>query len=277
MSLQPSNPSDDSAVEVAPPLLTHFRDAVLTITLNRPAAFNSFDLTLKAALLDTLTRAAEDNEVRAIVLTGAGRAFCAGQDLKEHLRLVTEGDGQLTNTVSGFYNPLAMLITGMPKPVIAAINGVAAGAGAGMAFACDLRIAAESASFTMAFAGAGLSADTGASYTLPRLIGSGRTLELMLTGERVDAATAERIGMVSSVVPDAELADRAQELAAKLAAGPTAAFAWIKASVRTGQDSDLPTTLAFENEAQIACFASADHREGMQAFVDKRAAVFLGR
>jgi len=272
VSLQPA-PTD---LEPVPPLLTSFEDAVLTITLNRPAAFNSFDLTLKAALLETLQRAAEDAAVRAIVITGAGRAFCAGQDLKEHLRLVTEGDGALTHTVSSFYNPLAMLITGMPKPVIAAVNGVAAGAGAGLAFACDLRVAGESAGFTMAFAGAGLSADTGASYTLPRLIGTGRTLELMLTGERVDAHRAEQIGMVSTVVPDAELASHTHELAAKLAAGPTAAFAWIKASIRTGQDSDLPTTLAFENEAQIACFASADHREGMQAFVDKRAPVFVG-
>ena len=273
MSLLP----ESDVVEPGTPILTSLDSAVLTITLNRPRAFNSFDEHVKSALLTALQRAAEDEAVRAIVITGAGSAFCAGQDLKEHLKLVAAGDESVSETVSGFYNPLAMLLTGMPKPVIAAVNGVAAGAGAAMAFACDIRLAAQSATFTMAFAGAGLSADTGASYTLPRLIGVGRTLELMLTGRKLDAEEAERIGLVSAVLPDADLRGAAQELAVRLAAGPTASFAWIKASIRTGQESDLPTTLAFENEAQRACFASADHVEGLRAFTEKRAAVFVGR
>lgn len=257
-------------MDMTPPLLVADDGAVRTLTLNRPQAFNAFNAELKSALLAALQDASENDAVRAVVLTGAGRAFGAGQDLKEHLARVTSGDPGLATTVSEFYNPLIELVTGMRKPVIAAVNGVAAGAGAALAFACDLRIAAESASFTMAFAQVALSADSAASYTLPRLIGRGRAMQLMLTGQRVDAAEALRIGMVGEVVPDAELAARAAEVAGALAAGPTDALGWIKASVEFGATHDLADTLAFEDRAQAACFASADHREAIEAFVEKR-------
>lgn len=244
--------------------------AVRTLMLNRPESFNAFNLTLKDALLAAVREAAADGAVRAVVITGSGRAFGAGQDLKEHLDLVRTDDPRLGQTVSAFYNPLITEITEMRKPVIAAVNGVAAGAGAALACACDLRIAAESASFTMAFAQVALSADSGASFTLPRLIGYGRTVQLMLTGARVSAAEALRIGLVGEVVPDAELAERAAAVAAGLASGPTGAYGWIKASLAFAATHSLAETLEFEDAAQAACFASPDHREALDAFVAKR-------
>ncbi len=260
-----------------PPVLVSDVGAVRTITLNRPAAFNSFDLAMKAALLDALAAATADPDVRAVVITGAGRAFCAGQDLKEHLALVAAGDPRVATTVAEFYNVLVTLVTGMPKPVIAAVNGAAAGAGAGLAYACDLRLAGRGATFSLAFAGVGLSADTGASFTLPRLVGQGRASRMMLLGEKVDADEALRIGMVDEVLPDEQLADRAAALAARLAQGPTRAYRWIKASLHHAAGSDLASTLAFEDRAQVDCFASPDHHEAIQAFVDKRPARFTGQ
>jgi len=262
--------SDDDSVLVADD------GAVRILTLNRPAAFNSFNVTLKAALLAALDEAAADSSVRALVITGAGRAFCAGQDLKEHLALVAAHDERVAAAVSGFYNPVVRAVTGMRKPVIAAVNGPAAGAGAGLAFACDLRVAAASATFSMAFAGVALSADTGASFVLSRLIGYGRASRMMLLGEKVDATEALRIGMIDQVVDDADLAGAVGGLATRLAAGPTTAFGWIKASLQYGAQSDLESTLAFEDRAQAACFASADHLEAVAAFVQKRPPQFTG-
>jgi 2-(1,2-epoxy-1,2-dihydrophenyl)acetyl-CoA isomerase len=259
------------------PVLTATANGVRTITLNRPAAFNSFDLAMKGALLEALAGAADDPAVRAVVITGSGRAFCAGQDLKEHLALVAAGDPRVGTTVSEFYNVLVAAITGMGKPVIAAVNGAAAGAGAGMAFACDLRIAGRGASFSMAFAAVALSADTGASFTLPRLIGQGRASKMMLLGEKVGADEALAIGMVDRVVPDDDLTDHVDELAARLAQGPTRAFGWIKASMQHAAASDLASTLAFENRAQVDCFASPDHHEAIRAFVRKRSPRFTGQ
>ena len=265
---------DNSAATQADedPVLVSDRDGVRTVTLNRPAAYNSFNLDLKAELLAALAAAAAEQSVRAVVITGAGRAFCAGQDLKEHLALVSAGDPRLASTVSEFYNPLVLAVTGMAKPVIAAVNGPAAGAGAGLAFACDLRVAASTASFSMAFAGVALSADTGASYLLPRLIGYGRASRMMLLGEKVGATEALRIGMVDVVVDEAELTATAAELAAGLAAGPALALSKIKASLQYASASDLPAALSFEDQAQTECFASPDHLEAIRAFVEKRPA-----
>jgi len=167
-------------------------------------------------------------------------------------------------------------VSGMAKPVIAAVNGPAAGAGAGLAFACDLRIAARSATFSMAFAGVGLSADSGASFLLPRLVGYGRASKMMLLGEKVDSDEALRIGMVDEVVDDADLAGTVVALADRLAAGPTKAYGWIKASLQHGAQADLESTLEFEDRAQTECFASPDHLEAIQAFVQKRPPNFTG-
>jgi 2-(1,2-epoxy-1,2-dihydrophenyl)acetyl-CoA isomerase len=260
----------------APVLMT--TDAgVATLTLNRPAAFNSFDSTMKAALLERLRAVSSDVEVRAVVITGTGSAFCAGQDLKEHLALVQLGSAAVGNTVTEFYNPMIELLTGMAKPVIAAINGVAAGAGAGLALASDLRIAARSAVLRTSFSRVGLSADSGLSFTLPRLIGAGRAKRVMLLDEPIDADTAVAWGAVDQVVDDDQLAAAAATLAGRLAAGPTGAYAWMKASFAQASDGDLRSTLEFENRAQQACFTSADHAEALAAFVAKRPPVFTGR
>ena len=267
----------NSTAESHGPLLISNDVGVRTLTLNRPAAFNSFDLELKDALLAALTAATADDSVRAVVITGAGRAFCAGQDLKQHLELVQANDTRLATTVRDFYNVAISAITGMPKPVIAAVNGAAAGAGAAFAFACDLRIAASTASFSMAFAGVGLSADSGASFTLPRLVGAGRASRMMLLGERVDADEALRIGMVDEVVPADELVVRVGEVAGALAQGPTRAYAWIKASLHHAATSDLASALQFEDRAQADLFAGADHHEAISAFAAKRAPEFRGR
>lgn len=268
---QPAIPADP------PCLLVETHGAVRLLTLNRPESFNAFNLELKAALLAGLADAGADDSVRAVVLTGAGRAFCAGQDLKEHLQLSAAGDPRLATTVREFYNVAVTTILGMPKPVVAAINGPAAGAGAGFAYACDLRLMAESASFSMAFAGVGLSADSGASYLLPRLIGQGRASALMLTGRKVDSAEALSIGLVDEVLPSERLAARTLELAGQLAAGPTRAYAMIKRSLQVGAESELKTTLEFEAQAQAQLFASADHHEAITAFSEKRSPQFTGR
>ncbi len=268
--------SDGGPGTVDPPLLVSSEGGVRTVRFNRPAAFNAFNEEMKAAVLSAVRDAAGDDAVRVLVLTGTGRAFSAGQDLKEHLARVQANDPAVLDTVSAFYTPLVTEVTGMRKPVLAAVNGVAAGAGAALAFACDLRIAAASASFSMAFAGVALSADTGASYTLPRLVGHGRAMRMMLLGEKVDAAEALRVGMVDEVVGDDAFDDRVAALAAHLAAGPTGAYGWIKASLARAAGGDLADALAFEDRAQAACFESADHREALDAFVAKRPARFGG-
>lgn len=257
-------------------LLTEDADKVRTITLNRPDAYNSLTVRLKEELLAALTGAAGDTSVRAVVLTGAGKAFCAGQDLKEHVGLLQSGDSAPLRTVSEHYNPIVRAIIDMPKPVIAAVNGAAAGAGAALAYAGDLRLAASSASFSGAFAGVGLGPDSGASWTLQRLIGFGRAAELMLLGRKVGTDEAARIGLVSEVVADEELAKRAHELAATLAAGPTVAYSRIKEVLHIAAEGSLEQALTAEDAAQAALGATADHAEAVEAFVAKRKPNFTG-
>lgn len=257
-------------------LLSADADGVRTLTLNRPKAYNSLTIELKERLLTALREAAADDTVRAVVLTGAGKAFCAGQDLKEHVGLLQAGDPAPLRTVADHYNPIVRAIVDMPKPVIAAVNGPAAGAGAAFAYASDLRIAADSANFMMAFANVGLGPDSGASWTLQRLIGYGRAAELMLLARTVDTGEALRIGLVGEVVDGAELAARAQEVAAKLAAGPTVAYAKIKGVLTTAAESSLGDALAAEEEAQGVLGKTADHAEAVEAFVTKRKPDFTG-
>lgn len=256
-------------------LLIDDADGVRTFTLNRPESFNSFTVALKERFLEAAVEAAEDDSVRAVVITGAGKAFCAGQDLKEHIGLLEAGDPAPLNTVEKHYNPLIKAIVAMPKPVIAAVNGMAAGAGASLAFASDLRVAGAGAKFLMAFANVGLTADSGASWTLPRLIGHGRAMEMMLLAQPVGAEEALRIGMVGQVVPDGEVLSTAQALARKLAAGPTTAYAKIKEAMAfTGA---LEAALEVEARTQAEAGATADHREAVAAFVAKRKPDFTGR
>ena len=195
-------------------------NGVGTITLNRPEAMNSLDIATKVLLRETVRAAAEDAAVRCVVLTGTGRAFCTGQDLKEHIQILESGSSeQLFTTVDEHYNPIVSAIDAMEKPVIAAVNGVAAGAGASLAFACDLRVVADTAGFNLAFANVALSCDTGSSYTLQRLVGRAKALELLYFPRTVKADEALELGLANQVVPADELAGVVADLAARLAAG----------------------------------------------------------
>ena len=250
--------------------------AIATITLNRPEARNALTAEMKVGLLAALRECESDAAVRAVILTGAGQAFCAGQDLREHAGLLAAGNASI-DTVRQHYNPIIMTITGMPKPVVAAVGGVAAGAGAGMAFACDFRIAARRASVLMAFARVGLGADSGASWTLQRLAGAARAAELLLLAEPVAADKALSYGLFNSVVDDGELAAAAHDLAARLAAGPTAAYAAIKQSLVFAATHDLADSLEMEARLQAELGRTADHRAATQAFVSKQQPVYQGR
>ncbi|MEO8463055.1 MAG: enoyl-CoA hydratase-related protein, partial [Chloroflexota bacterium] len=254
-----------------PDVLIHVAAGVATITLNRPAALNSLTIPMKERLLGALETAAADPTVRAIVLTGAGRAFCAGQDLRERLE---PGAPPLDKELTLRYNPIVRAIRNAPQPVIAAINGVAAGAGASLAFACDLRIAAETASFVLAFGRIGLIPDSGATWTLPRLVGAARAAEIALLGDSVSAEEALRIGLVSRVVPADELGAAAAENAGRIAAGAPLAMTLTKRALADAFDRDLDAALGAEAEAQGMAGAHPDHAEGLAAFVEKRAPRF---
>ncbi len=252
-------------------------DAVGTITFDRPDQMNALDTPTKVALLDAVTAAAEDDAVRCVLLTGSGRAFCVGQDLREHVHLLTSGDESLWRTVPEHYNPIARALATMPKPVVAGVNGVAAGAGASLAMAADLRVLAESAGFNLAFAGIALSADTGASWYLPRLVGLGRARDLLLRPRTVGAAEALSLGLATEVVPDAQLADRAREIAVQLAAGPTRAYAALRDVTGFSLTHGLEESLELEGEWMARTGATADHAEAVEAFLAKRPPRFTGR
>jgi 2-(1,2-epoxy-1,2-dihydrophenyl)acetyl-CoA isomerase len=257
-------------------VLWGLQDAVATITLNRPRARNALTAGMKDALLAALGQAAADPAVRAVVLTGAGEAFCAGQDLREHADVLAS-DGEPTGTVRRHYNPIITTVMTMPKPVIAAVNGSAAGAGASLALACDFRIAAQRASLLMAFARVGLGADSGASWTLQRLAGPARAAELLLLAEPLDAERARAAGLFTEVVPDDEAGPRAAELARRLAGGPTAAYAGIKAQLLYSATHGLAESLENEARVQSELGATADHRAATFAFINREKPVFQGR
>lgn len=249
--------------------------AVATLTLARPEALNALDTALKEELLAALTGLATDEEVRAVVLAGAGRAFCAGQDLREHAETLAAG-GEVMATVRRHYGPIAQALAELPRPVVAAVRGTAAGAGAGLALLADLRIGGPSTRFVPAFAQVGLATDTGLSWSLPRLVGPAKATELLLLGEPVDAPEALRLGLLTRLVDDDEaVLPAAQELAARLASGPTVAYAQIKRALAT--TGGLPTALAVEAEAQQVCGATDDHRAAVAAFLAKRRPTFTGR
>ena len=258
-------------------LLVDRSEGVATLTLNRPETMNSLSVALKEALLAAARGVSADPAVRAVVLTGTGRGFCVGQDLREHVSLLEANDASPLSTVTEHYNPLVLALARMPKPVIAAVNGMAAGAGAGLAFACDFRIAANSAGFLIAFANVGLSLDSGVSWTLPRLVGQARATALSLLAEPVSAEAALEMGLVNALAEPEHLLPAAQELAARLAAGPTAAYAAIKQSIAYAADHGLEASLAKEGELQVAMGRTDDHRNATAAFVAKQKPVFEGR
>ncbi len=251
--------------------------AVAIVTLNRPAKRNALTIELKEALADALPRVASDTSVRAVVLTGSGKSFCVGQDLGEHVEALVANAATAFATVEKHYNPIVRTLATMPKPVIAAINGGAVGAGLGFALACDLRVAAESATFATAFSAIGLTADSGLSASLVHSLGVARATELLLLGESFDAAQAQTSGLVREVVPVDDVLEVALELARKLAAGPTLAFAEIKKAIAIGTVSSLDTVLETEGAAQTRLGVTTDHREAVEAFLAKRRPVFEGR
>jgi 2-(1,2-epoxy-1,2-dihydrophenyl)acetyl-CoA isomerase len=258
-------------------LLIERTEGVATLTLNRPESMNSLSVELKEALGSAVDEVARDETVRAVVLTGNGRGFCVGQDLREHVALLETNDPAPLDTVTVHYNPIIIGLATMPKPVIAAVNGMAAGAGAGLTFACDFRIAAKTAGFLLAFANVGLTLDSGVSWTLPRLIGAARATSLAILAEPIAAEAALEMGLVNAVVEPERLLPAAQALAARLAAGPTAAYAAIKASIAFAASSTLAESLAKEAELQTAMGQTADHRTSTAAFVAKQKPVFTGR
>ncbi|MET7760533.1 enoyl-CoA hydratase-related protein [Streptomyces sp. NPDC005393] len=267
---------------MADTVLYELDHGLATITLNRPDAMNALNIDTKVALRDTLLQAAEDPRVRAVLLTGSGRAFCVGQDLKEHIGLLAadregSGEGSTMSTVALHYNPIVTAITGMPKPVVAAVNGVAAGAGAGFAFAADYRIVADTASFNTSFAGVALTADSGVSWTLQRLIGHGRAADLLLFPRNISAQDALDLGIANHVVPAADLPTEAAVIARRLAEGPTAAYAAIKESLAFAAGHSLTESLAKEDELQRRAGASEDHATAVDAFVKKERPTFTGR
>src|SRR3954453_10286622 len=262
----------------APPVLLEVADGVATLTLNRPDAMNSLDVATKEALLAIVRQVADDEAVRCVVLTGTGRAFGVGQDLKEHVRILQSGEtDSLFRTVEEHYNPIVSAIAGMQKPVIAAVNGVAAGAGASLAFACDLRIVADTAGFNLAFANIALSCDTGSSFTLQRLVGRAKAIELLYFPRTVAADEALALGLATQVVPAGELAETITDLAARLAAGPTVALGAMRLSLTFAADHTLMESLDFESAQMTRTGKTSDHAAAVDAFLAKEKPAFQGR
>ena len=259
------------------PVVLELEGGVATVRLNRPEAMNSLDNATKDALLATLRSVAQDPEARVVVLTGTGRAFCVGQDLKEHVAGLRDGSGELGVTVREHYNPIVTLLATMDKPVVAALNGVAAGAGASLAFAADFRLLADTASFNLAFTGIALSCDTGSSWTLPRLVGVAKAKELLLLGGTIRADEADRLGLATRVVPAEELPAATAELAGRLAAGPTIAYGSVRNAVGFAATHDLAESLENEGRLMALTGATQDHRDAVEAFLAKEKPTFHGR
>jgi 2-(1,2-epoxy-1,2-dihydrophenyl)acetyl-CoA isomerase len=263
--------TDDAAPRAG--LRCEVSEGIATITLDRPDSLNALTVPMKEGLLAAFRSVARDRAVRAVVLTGAGRAFCAGQDLKERL----EPDAApLAIELRDRYNPIIRAMRTLDQPIIGAINGVAAGAGASLAFACDIRVAAESATFVLAFGRIGLVPDSGATWFLPRLVGPAKATEMALLGEPLSASDAERFGLVARVVPAEALADEARSVAVRLAALAPRALALTKRALERAWSIDLDAALDDEAWRQGIAGASADHREGLAAFLEKRPPRFTG-
>lgn len=258
-------------------LLVEKKNRVARITLNRPDSLNALRVEMARELLRTLQDASTDDGVRAIVLTGAGRAFCSGGDITFMQEVVSRGGAWSDfRALVDFGRDIALAIHGMDKPVLAAVNGAAAGGGMSLALACDVRWASDRAVFAQSFVRLGLHPDWSALYDLPRLIGASRALELMWTGDRVDAAEALRLGIVSRVMPGDALLGEMVGFAERLANGPAAAIAAIKQSLRVTSSATLANALDREVEAQEQCWNTKDAREGFAAFLAKRDAKFEG-
>ena len=255
-------------------LIIDQQGSVVILRLNRPQVFNSFNREMALALQNKLDELSHNQDVRAIILTGEGKAFCAGQDLAE----VVATDGPTMQTIlSEHYNPIIRKIREIPKPVIAAINGVAAGAGANIALACDITLASQNASFIQAFSKIGLIPDSGGTFFLPRLIGFQRASALAMTGEKVSAADALQMGMIYKVLPAETFMDEVLAIAHEIASMPTYALSLIKSALNASMTNNLNTQLDVEEILQIKAGQSADFKEGVNAFIEKRKPTFTGK
>jgi 2-(1,2-epoxy-1,2-dihydrophenyl)acetyl-CoA isomerase len=256
------------------PVLVSLDSGVLRVTLNRPDTLNAFTVAMTQALAAALSRAESDSAIRCVLVTGAGRGFCAGQDLTE--RDMNAKDIDLGGGLEARYNPLIRRMRALPKPIVCAVNGVAAGAGANFALACDLVIAARSASFIQAFVKIGLVPDCGGSYFLPRLAGTQRAMALAMTGDRLSAPDAERWGVIWKCVEDSILDSESEKLALQLASGPTRSLGLIKKAIYASAGNSLDAQLDLERDLQREVGRGKDYREGVAAFLEKRKPAFSG-
>ena len=257
------------------PVLVSLDSGVLRVTLNRPEKLNAFNPAVHEGLAGAMTRAESDTAVRCVLVTGAGRGFCAGADLNQR-DMKSDKPIDLGSGLEAWYNPLVKRMRALPKPIICAVNGVAAGAGANFALACDIVLAARSASFIQAFVKIGLVPDCGGSYFLPRLAGTQRAMALAMTGERLSAEDAERYGVIWKCVDDAELGPEAEKLARALASGPTRSLGLIKKAMYASAGNTLDAQLDLERDLQREIGKGADYREGVSAFLEKRKPAFKG-
>ena len=257
-------------------ILTTENEGILTITLNRPEKLNAFIGHMRRDLAEALEHAGSDRNVRVVIITGAGRAFCAGGDIAFMAELMHRRDSEEFARILGAGRRVILAIRQMTKPVIGSINGPASGAGCNLAFACDLRVASSSATFSQSFAKVGLHPDWGGSYFLPRLVTPNKACEMFFLGEAIDAAEADRLGIVNQVVAPEELETATLQLAERLRAAPPIALAAAKHAVYMSQSAELEEMLRYETEAQMRCFESDDCHEGVMAFLEKREPKFTG-
>ena len=254
-------------------LITSQKDKLGIITFNRPDVFNSFNKELALAVQEALDNYSKDSSIRAIMLTANGKAFCAGQDLQE---AIADNGLEIEQIVDEHYNPLIRQIRTIEKPIIAAVNGVAAGAGANIALACDVCVATESASFIQAFSKIGLVPDSGGTFTLPRIIGFGKASAIMMLGDKVSATDAEKMGMIYKVFSDDSFGEEAEKIAQTLANMPTKGFAYTKHLLNQSFTNNLDQQLELEKEWQFKATQTYDYKEGVQAFIEKRKPEFKG-
>jgi len=262
---------------MAPSILVSIEAGVQTITLNRPDKLNAFNPDMHALLREALKAAATDASIRAVLLTGAGRGFCAGQDLAERDVAAGSSPIDLSVTIGSYYNPLVRRLRELPKPVLCAVNGIAAGAGANIAFSCDIVLAARSAAFVQAFARIGLVPDSGGTWHLPHLVGTARAMALAMLAEKLPAEEAERWGLIWKTLDDDKLMSEATQLARALAAGPTRAFGLMKKAIYAAGNHTLDAQLDLERDLQREAGMSEDYREGVAAFMQKRKPQFKGK